>query len=96
MRNIFKESGITFSMDERGLKICGLSKLPGNRADEIRQQVRENKNEIIMAVQCPARCKNTGFCYGLAYFEGRPGKHVDCSFLDCRFQQVQKNKVVTA
>lgn len=27
---------------------------------------------------CPARCKQTGKCYGKAYFIGKPGKGQDC------------------
>ncbi len=27
---------------------------------------------------CPARCKQTGKCYGTAYFDAKPGKTIDC------------------
>ncbi len=27
---------------------------------------------------CPARCKQTGKCYGKAYFDAKPGKAIDC------------------
>jgi len=27
---------------------------------------------------CPARCTQSGKCYGKAYFDGKPGKALEC------------------
>lgn len=32
---------------------------------------------------CPARCKQTGKCYGKTYFTGKPGKVIDCTPDQC-------------
>lgn len=41
--------------------------------------------------QCPARCKRSGKCYGIAFFEGKPGKAKDCEPETCKqFQKLIK------
>jgi len=35
--------------------------------------------------QCPAKCKQTGKCYARAYFEGKPGKAMECKPDDCKW-----------
>lgn len=80
-------------MDAGRLRVEGLRSLPDLQAEKIRQQIRENKTAIIMAIQCGARCKNTGLCYGLAYFEAKPGPHRDCTFKDCPW--IEKNNKQT-
>lgn len=32
---------------------------------------------------CPARCKKTGKCHALAYFEGKPGRAAECDVSQC-------------
>jgi len=34
---------------------------------------------------CPAKCKRTGKCYGIAYFDGKPGKSEICLPELCRW-----------
>jgi len=48
MQNIFKESGITLTLDAAGLlRVDGLKALPTEKADEIRDQIRQRRDEII-------------------------------------------------
>jgi hypothetical protein len=41
-----------------------------------------NKEQI--SNTCPAKCKDTGKCYGKAFFLGQPGKSKRCDF-KCKF-----------
>lgn len=48
--NIFEKSGISFTMVNNKLRVEGLKNLPGNTANEIRRQIRENKKDIIQGI----------------------------------------------
>ena len=39
--------------------------------------------------KCPAKCKRTGKCYGIAYFDAKPGKVREC--VDCKWGQEVTN-----
>ena len=46
---------------------------------------------------CPAMCKQTGSCHGKAYFDGKPGKALDCIPNQCHWgdqlkQNLERNK----
>jgi len=48
--------------------------------------------EAVTKAQCPARCKQTGRCYGQTWFTGKPGPYPgpECNTNNC--QWIDKNK----
>ena len=51
MLNIFKKSEIAFSLNAGKLKVEGLKKLPPDQADDIRQQIRQHRQQIVMELK---------------------------------------------
>ena len=89
----FSDKGLTVSSIENGdLKIQGLSSLPGNLRSQVLEYAKSYKQQILFEIKmqdntihegrctlfCPARCKQTGKCYGIAYFDAKPGKALLC------------------
>jgi hypothetical protein len=44
-----------------------------------------NGGKQITPEQCPARCKRSGKCYGMAYFQAKPGKAMECQPDECKW-----------
>ena len=82
------------------LKIKGLSSLQGELKKQVVEYAKINKQEILFEIRmqsgeiqggdshlfCPARCKRTGKCYGMAYFDGKSGRKVDCIPCECQYK----------
>ena len=45
---------------------------------------------------CPARCKSSGKCYGIAYFNGKPGKAHECIEIQCPWIEKVKRACTSA
>ena len=43
---------------------------------------------------CPARCKQTGRCYGQTYFRGKPGPYPgpECDTDNCQWMDTEKDE----
>ena len=91
--NYFSDKGLTIDLDSNlNLRIKGLSSLPNSLRNQVLKYAKNHKHQILVEVcmqgkslqgkegivPCPARCKQTGRCYGRAYFGVNPGKANDC------------------
>ncbi len=54
MLSFFKEAGVNLDLVDGLLKVKGLKKLPPEQAQEIRDQIRDNREKIISELQIPA------------------------------------------
>ena len=52
-----------------GKHAAGVVKIPA---------IAEPEGKFIQLQNCPAKCKRTGRCYGIAYFDAKPGKALLC------------------
>jgi hypothetical protein len=86
MWNIFKKAGLELSLENGLLRVDGMKSLPADQAEQIREQIRENRAEIIFVLSCPGRCKRTGKCYGVGYFQGKPGRAAECDPETCDYR----------
>lgn len=94
----FSDKGLTVSITKNGnLKIQGLSSLPGNLSGQVLEYAKKYKQQILSGIKtlnkiiqvkkgtfsCPAQCKRSGKCYGIAYFDAKPGKALLCISDQC-------------
>ena len=79
------QSGVPW--EERAAKIPELSKMTDEIDRLIAQQKCSSASSPVLKIEpvkvvepdtCPAQCKNTGKCYGRAYFNGKPGPAAGC------------------
>jgi len=66
-----------------------LKKIPGLVEDLFQAPavwIREEKKTWTPDV-CPARCRTSGKCYGIAYFDHKPGKALDCQQDQCPWME---------
>ena len=89
MWNIFKKAGLALSLENGLLRVEGMKSLPTEQAEQVREQIQENRAEIIFVLSCPGRCKRTGKCYGMAYYEGKPGRAAECEPNQCKWRADQ-------
>lgn len=53
--------------------------------------VKEPERQEFSPENCPARCRRTGRCYGVAWFEHKCGKPIPCQKTECKhFDRFQK------
>ena len=89
----FSDKSLTISLaGNDGLKIRGLSSLPGTLRNQTLEYAKTHKPQILFEIRmqdktvqdegttllCPAMCKQTYKCYGIAYFDVKPGKGQPC------------------
>ena len=89
----FSDKSLTISLaGNDGLKIRGLSSLPGTLRNQTLEYAKTHKPQILFEIRmqdktvqdegttllCPAMCKQTYKCYGIAYFDTKPGKTLQC------------------
>lgn len=66
-----------------------LKTIPGIPADYIQSPaawIREEKRTWTPD-DCPARCRRSGKCYGIAYFDHKPGRAMDCMQDQCAWME---------
>jgi hypothetical protein len=103
--NYFSNKGLIVDfVNSDGLKIKGLSSLPGDLKNQVLKYAKNYKQQILFEicmqgksiqgkeniVSCPARCKQSGKCYGRAYFDAKPGKALDCIPDQCNWSDQLK------
>ena len=91
-------------LDDDHFKIQGLSSLPGDLRVRAIAYARDHKQQILFEARmqdktiqegggvmfCPARCRGSGNCFGLAYFDGKPGKSQPCIPDQCLYKNQLK------
>lgn len=83
---------ITAIIESTGkITLKGLSGLPEELWGEVVSWAKEHRAEIEDDLNrhggCLARCKQSGLCYGTAYFDGKPGRGTICDLTRCAWNK---------
>lgn len=85
-----KTYGITARIKATGkIALDGAAALPDGIREEVVTWAKGHRAEIEADLtgkrNCPARCRRSGLCYGVAYFDGKPRAGVACDTAKCQW-----------